>query len=335
MNEENKKFITSDLFSNRVFNILKHKGITIDELYEKINNEIGYSISKNNLSIYFQRVPSVNFLIALSKALNVSTDYLLGLEDFDYYNLGFDYNYNDRRYRKYIGNYNFYFFPTVSNSPNKLIKATLTISFDSTYKVELSIPTDENETKHYFGEFILSNNYKVGYITLQERELGELVYISFCDPVINGMTKASFILGAMLSISSGDFKRVPVMSRCLLTRELIDESDYSIIKSNLYLNSKYINIDSNCIYSSLNTIDLDDTKKEKMSERLMSAFEKKHYYCIEESYILNTLRNDFNLSLTESEQIISALRLQAINNANSKLNKIIDTRLFNYFKNNC
>ena len=74
MNEDNKKFLDIDDFKNRILNVMECKGFTIDDIYNKMTEDIGYNITKNNLNIYLQRVPSVYFLIALSKALGVSTD---------------------------------------------------------------------------------------------------------------------------------------------------------------------------------------------------------------------------------------------------------------------
>lgn len=334
MNEDNKKFLNTEDFTERITNVMNCKGITVDSLCQKLVDEVGYSITKNNLNIYLQRVPSVYFLIALSKALGVSTDYLLGLEDVNLYSTGLDYCYDDKKYKKYDGDYYFYFYPTVSNSPQKINVAKLTINKFVSYKAKLVIETDEKDKKVYTGDFLLSDIYNVGYIILKGINLGEMVFLSFCDPVINGeVVKTQIVLGSMMSVSSGDFKRVPVTSRFLISRTEISKDAEEIIKSNLLLNTKYININLECISEALNAINFSESQIEKIIKRLTSAFSEKKYYKIEESYILNTLKNDMNFSITQTEKIISALRLHSLSNANNKINKALDSRIYNYLSN--
>lgn len=331
MNEDNKKFLDTDDFKNRILNVMECKGITIDDIYNKMKYEIGYNITKNNLNIYLQRVPSVYFLIALSKTLGVSADYLLGLEDINYYSSGFDYHYDNKRYSKYIGEYFFYFYPTVSNTPEKINVAKMIITKDDPYTSKLIIKTDEGAKKEYVGNLILSSTYNVGYITLRGINLGEMVFLSFCDPIINSdIVKTETILGSMLSVSSGDFKRVPVMSRFFVSRKPLSKNDENIIKSNLLLNTKYINIDKESLSKSLEDINLDAKTSNGITERLQTAFCEKKYYKIEESFILNTIKNDFNLSTKQAENIISALRINSLNSANIKINKSSDARIFSY-----
>lgn len=331
MNEENKKFLDIADFSNRILRSMESKGLTIDNLYTKMKDEIGYNITRNNLSIYMQRAPSVYFLIALSKSLGVSTDYLLGLEDAEYYSSGLDYCYDDKKYTKYIGEYFFYFYPTVSNSPKKINVAKLIIEKKSSYIVRLIVETDEKDKKEYVGRLILSGTYNIGYISLRGVNLGEIVFLSFCDPIINGnIVKVETVLGSMLSISSGDFKRVPVMSRFFISRKSIFPDEENIVKSNLLLNSKYINISCNNLSEAILDVGLSKETSEKILDRLTSAFCEKRYFQIEESFILNTLKNDLNLSTKQSEDIISALRIKSINIANIKINKSLDSRIFSY-----
>lgn len=331
MNEDNKKFLDIDDFKNRILNVMECKGFTIDDIYNKMTEDIGYNITKNNLNIYLQRVPSVYFLIALSKALGVSTDYLLGLEDIHYYSSGFDYHYDDKKYTKYIGEYYFYFYPTVSNTPEKINVAKLTIDKNNLYESKLVIETDEGDKKEYIGKLILSNTYNVGYITLKGINLGEMVFLSFCDPIINSdVVKTETVLGSMLSISSGDFKRVPVMSRFFVSRKSISEIDENIIKSNLLLNTKYININIENLSKSLNDLNLEKKTAENILNRLTAAFCEKKYYRIEESFILNTLKNDYHLSTKQAENIISVFRINSMNSANIKINKSSDARIFSY-----
>jgi hypothetical protein len=158
-----------------------------------------------------------------------------------------------------------------------------------------------------------------------------MVYLSFCDPIINSdVVKTELILGSMMSISSGDFKRVPVMSRFFVSRKPISKNDENIIKSNLLLNTKYINISIENLSKSLSDLGLEKRMTEEILNRLTSAFCEKKYFRIEESFILNTLKNDCQLSTKQAENIISAFRINSINSANVKINKSSDARIFSY-----
>ena len=67
MKEDNKKFINPSLFNERVLKVLKCKNITLDELYILLTEKAKYEISKNNVALYIQRTPNINFLIAVIK----------------------------------------------------------------------------------------------------------------------------------------------------------------------------------------------------------------------------------------------------------------------------
>lgn len=331
MKEENKKFLDVETFNKRVFEVMKYKGITIDNLFEIINNEIGYEITKNNLNIYLQRIPNAHFLIALSKALKISTDYLLGLTENGLYKSGFDYNFHEDKYKKYQGCYYFYYYPTVSHLPQKINKAELSI--DENYKVQLIITTDEKDKKIYIGDFILSDKYDIGYISLVGHNIGEKVFLSFCDPVINGtVVKVELILGAMLSVSSGALRRVPVMSRFVLSRNEISKDKIDAIEANLMLNTKYINISPSSMRKSVSKVITDEDLQKKIINRLECAFEKKECYILEESYILNTLKNDMNLSFEQANKLLNMIRIESMYIANNKLNQSLDSRLYEYTK---
>lgn len=324
MKEDNKKFIEPNQFRDRILRVMELKNMTMDNLYDILNNEIKYEISKNNIGVYIQRSPNTNFLYALCKALGVSADYLLGLSDENLLNSGFDYQYRDKRYNKYIcDNYYFYYYPTVSNSPTKVNIAQLSIAFDGNFKAELRIQTDENEQKRYIGEFILSKNYEVGYINLTGVNIGEMVNLSFHDPNINGETKTQILVGAMLSVSSGDFKRAPVMSRFILSRHKIDDEYIDAIKANLTLNNKYIEIDEDCFKEAFENMDLEDSLKEKIITRLTNAFQGNNYFKFENEIneldlngflkmkMLSELNNILNTKdFSELENVINNMKLE-------------------------
>ena len=333
MTKENKKFVDVDLFNKRVESVLKAKQITLDTLYKILNEDVKYIITKNNLSIYLHRPPNTNFLIALCKALNVSSDYLLGLNEENSFNSEFDLNYNSKRYTKYIhDNYFFYFFETFSNTSTKIKTAKLSIKNNVFFEAFLRIKTDEGYTKEYSGEFLLSNAYDIGYITLKGRKIGEIVHLSFHDPVINGDTiHSELFTGAMLSVSAGDIKRAPVLSKFIVSRKEIDQSKIDALKANLLLNCKYIEIDSENFSDALNNCNFNNELKNKIEERMKNAFNEYKYYKLEESYILNTLSKDFKLSKIQTYQLLNSLRLKSMAKSNYKINHKTDSRLFDFF----
>lgn len=334
MKEDNKKFIDTYQFRDRVLRVMEIKNISMDDLYIILNEEVKYEISKNNIGIYIQRSPNTNFLIALCKALGVSADYLLGITDENLLNSGFDYKYRDKRYKKYeCDEYFFYFYPTVSNTPTKVNVAKLSITFDGEYKAKLIIQTDENEKKQYVGKFVLSKDYKVGYINLVGVNIGEIVNLSFHDPVINGDTlKTELLVGAMLSVSTGDFKRAPVMSKFILSRHEIEEQYLDVVRANLMLNNKYIEIDEDSFKDAFRDIDFDHSLKSEIMSRLKQAFQGNQYYRFEEAYILNTIAKDYKLTFEQAMQLVNKLRIKSISNANCKINHKVDSRLFDYLK---
>lgn len=336
MKDDNKKFLLTSDFSKRVRKVMESRKISLDMLHTIITQEVNYDITKSNLNLYIERLPNVNFLIALSKALSVSADYLLGIDETQSPNSSFDYSYKSHRYKKYVGKYNFYFYPTVNNSPEKVNCASFEIKETedySKYYAILNITTDENDTKKYSGHFILSETYDVGYITLRSDNIGEMVYLSFCDPnVIGNKVNIKTVLGAMLSTSSGDSKRVPVMSRFLLVKENVSNINMDIIKANLLLNSKYIPISKDALLFAIDNSTISQTQKQDVIKRLLSAFQPKEVMYIEESYVLNTLGNDLDLSTSDTTDLINNIRLKSISSANSKLNKSIDARIFSSMK---
>lgn len=81
-------------------------------------------------------------------------------------------------------------------------------------------------------------------------------------------------------------------------------------------------------------MNLDESIKEYMATYLTDEFKGNTYYKFEESYILNTIAQDFKLSFEQSTKIINALRIKSTSNANCKINHKIDSRLYDFINNN-
>lgn len=330
MKESNKAFLSLDVFNDRVKRIMQIKNITLEQLYQILVDDVGYDITRNNLSLYLNRIPNVNFLVAISKALDVSTDYLLGIEPETNYSEDFDYNYNSQKYKKYNGDHSIYFLPTVNSSTYDPICAKMKINSSQRCWVTMDIPTPENVIKHYEGELIISKTYSIVCITLRGSGFGEIVNMMFCDHALND-PNASFKLsvGAMLSVSSGDFKRMPVLSRFIISRFEIPKEDVSVINANLRLNSKYIHIAPTDLDEPIRRIFPQETAEE-ISNRIITAFPPKGVCAVEESFILNTIKQDLGIEDEEINELIISLRCKSMSSTNSKINSVLDSRIYSY-----
>ena len=99
-----------------------------------------------------------------------------------------------------------------------------------------------SEGQDQSGDILLSNIFQVGYACLYGSSIGEIVYLSFCDPVINGDMNINILLGLMISVSSGTVaKRVPVASRFFISRSEIQDKnlDTCVLRQRLLHNSTF------------------------------------------------------------------------------------------------
>lgn len=336
MRDTNKSFLSAATFGDRVFKVLEAKGITIDQLYSTLVNEIGYEITRNNLNLYLKRIPNVNFLVALSRAIGVPTDYLLGIDNESDFNSGLYFKYTNHKYTKYLhDDYYMYFFATAKNAEHRLIEAKLSIKYDSFYRVEMFIPLDTGNFKCYEGELIISDTYKISYITLHGVNFGEIVHISFIDPSLN-IEGATFQLaiGAMSSISGGGLSRIPVMSRCVISRQKITSNKLDMIKANLKLNSKYINVSPDDLKRAVRENISVPEKAENIIKRIQQAFPIKETHSIVESFLIDTIRSDFNLNDEEITKLLISLRMKSNSDSLAKINKSLDDRIYRYIHSN-
>lgn len=195
----------------------------------------------------------------------------------------------------------------------------------------MKIPTSVENAKYYTGRLLISDTYNVCYISLQGDGFGEVVNLMFCDPALNQKDpKFQLGVGLMLSVSSGDLKRSPVVCRFILSRKenYIDPKN---LKAHLRLNSKYIEITPSQLQEAL-----DDTFKtnEELScatmDRIKKAFQQREYFCLEESFIANTITNDFELDKKTSAELLINLRLHSLSEFNTKINRFLDSHIYEY-----
>jgi transcriptional regulator with XRE-family HTH domain len=332
MKEENKGFFDSEKFVERIEETMQVKNISYEQLHQILTEKVGYSITKNNLRIYIQnRTPNIQFAIALSKALDVSMDFLFGT-DSDEKTLykGINYHLLSKRYQKYIGDYHLYFYNTRSNSVGSIIHANLSVRLTTKYEVSMEIATTEGGIKKYKGQLLISDLTPTVYMLLYA-EFGEVVSMTFYDEAVN-FNKFRCAVGAMLSVSSGDLKRSPVMNRFVLTDYEVTEEKKIFLEAHLRMNTKYINIKPKKLRDVLSN--LIDENAEDILKRLSNAFSEQSYFSIEESFIENTIKNDYDLSSEEVERLIAELRNNSLAPANSKVNRSLDTKLFMSTKQN-
>lgn len=328
MKIENKEFFEPEIFIDRVTEAMRIRSLNYDHLYEILNDKVGYSITRSNLKIYIhQRTPNIQFAIALSRALGVSLDFLFGNDDEERELIkGINYQLNSNRYKKYLGEHYVYFYNTVSNEPSEIQPARLKIEFTTKYEVTMYVDTTEGDTKIYEGNFLISDVSPNVFITLHA-DFGEIISMSFFDESIN-FSKFKCAVGAMLSISSGDLKRAPVMNRFILTNYKVPDDKMDFVYAHLRLNTKYINVVPKELDKSIKEAIQDAEKAECIIKRIRNAFSVREYISIEESYITNTIKRDFELSFNETEKVIADLRINSLANINSKINRSLDTKIF-------
>ena len=344
MRDGNKEFFKQNLFTDRVEGTMTRRNIDYDQLSELLNEEIKYGIAKGNLRMYItQRTPNVNFLIALSKALRVSTDYLLGESD-DELPEGINHRIHSRMYTKYNGSFNLFFYETIDNEMRAIEKPhTLEIDFKNNPPVKMTINTTEGGEKEYFGTLQISETTPNVFIILKS-DFGEIVSMAFYDESMN-VQDFKCAVGGMLSISAGDLKRAPVMNRFIITEYDVDADKMKFIQAHLKMNTKYINITEAMLEKSVREVlaDKDENKSEsdktisdnkdyidaeQIITRLKNAFYEKKYYAIEESFITNTIKKDSGLSTPQADELVAVMRNNSLGNINSKINKSLDSIVF-------
>lgn len=327
---KNKGFFVQDVFIERATEAMKERGITYTELTDILNNRVGYDVSKNNLKTYItKRIPNLNFLIALSKALGVSIDFLCGNDSQNKELLkGINYHLDTQRYKKYIGDYKLYFYNTVSSSSDEIKVAELSISYTTQYEVKMTIKTDDGDLKEYKGTLMLSDASPNAYISLHA-DFGERVSLVMYDQSLT-FSKIHCAVGCMVSISSGNFQRAPIMNRFIITDYSVPEQNMDFIKSNLKLNTKYIDVPvdkiETAVYEAFNGEN--EKKIQQIIHRLRVAFKTYEYMAIEESYISNVIAREFGLEMIEAERLIAKLRIISMAMVNSKVNKNLDSKIF-------
>lgn len=317
-------------FVLRVEDLMHQAKVDYDELSKRFGS-LGYQITSANLKTYInKRNPSLKVLIYLSRALSVSLDFLVGNNECNLIpiNDSFDREVYGSRYAQYPGKYIAYFYPTRTNDPEKLIEATLTISKSHGFLTTLEIPIPEGDVKKYTGHLVLSKKTDTAFISLAGQN-GELIQFTFNDPNTN-KNRFRFAVSALISVSSGDAKRMPTLSRAIISEHRLTNEGLKFLEANLRLNSKYINIQEEELKETLYNFFEEEniSESESIYRRLISAFKAKTYYTIEEQYFLNTFCNENRLTDIQIETLIANLRTHSISSINNKTPKSIDSRLY-------
>ena len=204
--------------------------------------------------------------------------------------------------------------------------ATLEINFAKEEAVTMKIATSEGGEKLYYGDLQISEMSPNVFIVLNS-DFGEQVSLTFYDEPMNCETFQCAV-GAMLSISAGDLKRAPVLNRFIITGYDVDEAHMKFIKAHLKLNTKYIDISPEMLSRSVEGVFGKCEMADRITDRLKKAFYSKRYYAIEDSFIVNTLRKDENLSLRQVDELIAELRNNSLSNINFKINKSLDSTVY-------
>ena len=324
------EYYSRKIFRERLELVMAQTNIGWDLLADMVT-KAGYRITASNLKLYVnQRNISLRLLIIISKVLHISMDYLIG-NDADVpaviYN-GFDYHYESQRYMQYAGNYYVYFFPTRTNEPEEIIEATLVIEEKKSFYATFSIPVLDAKPKVYNGHLILSAKTDTAFLNMYGTN-GELIEFIFNDPKTN-QNKIRFCISALVSVSSGDAKRMPTIWRAVITEKALTNDGKRIVEAHLRLNSKYIDIQEKRLHTILSGfLDHENiSDADNVCARLIAAFKPKTIYSIEEQYMLNTFRIENDLSNLQVERLISELRRASLSSINCKIPRSLDARLY-------
>lgn len=328
--QQDTSYYDKKIFCDRITEVMHRTNMDWDTLANKFC-EKGYTITSANLKTYvLQRNLSLKVLVFLSRTLGVSMDYLVGNEQTNtqVFHDGFDYEYDRQRYRQYSGNFFVYFYPTRTNEPEEIIVAQLQIEAEKHYYATLEIPIEDGKSKKYTGHLLLSQKTYTAFLSMMGSN-GEMIQFIFNDPN-TFQNKIRFCVAGLISVSSGDLKRMPTLSRAIITEKKITDIGVPLISANLRLNTKYITIQEENLKSVLecffNSEKIGNTKE--IVERLTTAFKPKTIFAIEEQYFLNTFRNENNLSDLQVEQLIADLRNVSTSSINCKIPRKIDSRLY-------
>lgn len=329
-NSSNTLDYDRDLFTKRVEESMLAAKLDFDKLAKKFT-EAGYPITCANLKLYItKRNPSIKLLIYLSRTLHTSIDYLIGNESANSMTLNpsFDREIYSSRYAQYPGKYAVYFFPTRTNEPEELIQAELVITPDNSFHSTLRIPVPGGHDKEYVGHLVLSKKTNTAFLSMIGSN-GEMVQFTFNDPHTN-QNKLRFCVSALISVSSGDAKRMPTLSRAVISESELSDEGIKYVEANLRLNSKYIHIHEDKLLSTLTSFfhneGIEDTQA--ICSRLQHAFKARIYYSLEEQYLLNTFRLENELSNLQTESLIADLRNNSISSINVKTPRSLDARLY-------
>lgn len=319
-----------DQFCKRVEEAMLAAKLDFDALAYKFT-QAGYSITSANLKQYItKRNPSIKLLLYLSKTLHTSIDYLIGNDSANNLQLNpsFDREVYSSRYAQYPGKYWVYFFPTRTNEPEELIKAELNITNSNGFYATLKIPVPGGYDKEYEGHLVLSKKTNTAFLSMIGTN-GEMIQFTFNDPHTN-QNKLRFCISGLISVSSGDAKRMPTLSRAVISESELSDDGLKYIEANLRMNSKYIHIHEDKLRSTLTGFLHSQSicEPEAVCTRLQNAFKSRTYYSIEEQYLLNTFKRENELTNVQIESLIADLRNNSISSINVKIPRSLDARLY-------
>ena len=234
-----KQLVDSELVRSKIDKLMAAQSIDYDTLSERVTSS-GYAIDKANLQMYVnKRDININLGYALSKSFGVSLDFLFNNDIPDSHLDGFDYDFGSKRYAKYHGNYYAYFCPTQDSKQHLPIEANFSYNKDSGLVI-LEIATKEGASKLFSGNMIISDTTRTLFITLRS-EIGEIVQVIMNDQELNTQN-FEICMGMAISVSAGDFKRIPVAHRFIICRNKLSDPGKEFLSSHLNMNNKFIQI---------------------------------------------------------------------------------------------
>jgi hypothetical protein len=118
------------------------------------------------------------------------------------------------------------------------------------------------------------------YGSLRDKR-GEIVQFAFNEQFLNA-TDFSLALGLSVSVSAGDLKRLPVVNRLCLTKQILTDSGLKFLSSHLSLNGKFINIERNRLKDLI--FEMFPNNGEDIFNQLNGAFRPREILSIDEPH---------------------------------------------------
>lgn len=232
-------------------------------------------------------------------------------------------------FRGMLGKYNFYCKPTIS-SESGFLKGTLELAHSNTTnnyctaKLELYTGRVNAQrqpiVKTYTGQTVISLPMSSCYIILCSKDYADYCVLNWHHIFLNDR-KLECRFAACLTTSAGANRR-PVMLKCLISREPLDDNDLSVLSGQFNMNSSSIHI-----------------SKSKYDEFILPALSEEEKRSLESIRIENDSYNlpegslrGLEIPSKRKHELINLLRKYSTSDSYTKISTKCDEILFAYIE---